>query len=90
MVPISAHALSPGRWSPRPDSVLAVEVLPQTRRRGAVVRRAPQVELPPGPGWRCAAGPVPVRLARLHHAPFTDRLVAKFALPVTGWRGAAH
>jgi NAD+ kinase len=29
-----------------------------------------------------------VRLARLHEAPFTDRLVAKFALPVEGWRGA--
>jgi NAD+ kinase len=30
-----------------------------------------------------------VRLARLHQAPFTDRLVAKFDLPVEGWRGAA-
>jgi NAD+ kinase len=30
---------------------------------------------------------VPVRLARLHEAPFTDRLVNKFQLPVTGWRG---
>ena len=28
-------------------------------------------------------------LARLHQAPFTDRLVAKFGLPVDGWRGAA-
>jgi NAD+ kinase len=31
-----------------------------------------------------------VRLVRLHQAPFTDRLVAKFDLPVTGWRGAAE
>jgi NAD+ kinase len=31
-----------------------------------------------------------VRLARLHHSSFTDRLVAKFALPTTGWRGAPH
>ena len=29
----------------------------------------------------------PVRLARLHLTPFTDRLVTKFGLPVTGWRG---
>ncbi|SCG08292.1 hypothetical protein GA0115255_123741 [Streptomyces sp. Ncost-T6T-2b] len=29
-------------------------------------------------------GAVPVRLARLHQASFTDRLVAKFALPVSG------
>ena len=32
----------------------------------------------------------PVRLARLATGPFTDRLVAKFRLPVTGWRGPAH
>ena len=29
-----------------------------------------------------------MRFARLHTAPFTDRLVAKFDLPVRGWRGA--
>ena len=33
--------------------------------------------------------PEPVRLARLHPAPFTDRLVRKFQLPVAGWRGPA-
>jgi NAD+ kinase len=31
----------------------------------------------------------PVRLARLHPAAFTDRLVRKFRLPVEGWRGPA-
>jgi NAD+ kinase len=31
--------------------------------------------------------PEPVRLARLHPAAFTDRLVRKFRLPVEGWRG---
>ncbi len=29
----------------------------------------------------------PVRFARLVTAPFTDRLVAKFELPIDGWRG---
>jgi NAD+ kinase len=28
-----------------------------------------------------------VRVVRLHDKPFTDRLVAKFGLPVDGWRG---
>jgi NAD+ kinase len=28
-----------------------------------------------------------VRFARLVVAPFTDRLVAKFELPIDGWRG---
>jgi len=32
----------------------------------------------------------PVRLARLTSSPFTDRLVAKFALSIHGWRGAAR
>ena len=33
---------------------------------------------------RCA---VPLKWVRLDSAPFTDRLVRKFRLPVTGWRG---
>ena len=41
------------------------------------------VELPPGARVEVRRGAVPVRLARLHHASFTDRLVAKFALPVS-------
>jgi NAD+ kinase len=31
-----------------------------------------------------------VRLARFARPPFTNRLVAKFGLPVHGWRGPAH
>jgi NAD+ kinase len=54
------------------------------------------VDLPPGARVEVRRGEHPVLLARLHHepdsvtgsgAPFTDRLVAKFGLPVTGWRG---
>ena len=33
---------------------------------------------------RCAT---PLKWVRLDSAPFTDRLVRKFRLPVTGWRG---
>ena len=47
------------------------------------------VDLPPGARVEVRRGARPVRLARLHQAPFTDRLVAKFDLPVSGWRGAA-
>ncbi len=39
------------------------------------------------PASRCGEARTPVRLVRLHEAPFTDRLVAKFGLPVEGWRG---
>src|SRR6476659_7946892 len=51
-------------------------------------RRA--VDLPPGARIEARRGVRPVRLARLHSAPFTDRLVAKFDLPVLGWRGRHH
>jgi NAD+ kinase len=37
---------------------------------------------------RVGLGDGHVRLARLTDAPFTDRLVAKFRLPVEGWRTA--
>ena len=50
-------------------------------------RRA--VDLAPGARVEVRRGEHPIRLARLHQAPFTDRLVAKFDLPVSGWRGAA-
>jgi NAD+ kinase len=44
-------------------------------------------DLPSGARVIVRRSGVPVRLARLHIGPFTDRLVNKFNLPVTGWRG---
>lgn len=88
MVPLSAHALFARPLVVGPHSVLAVELL---ERSGATAvlwcdgRRGIDVQ----PGWRVVAkrSEHPLRLARLHPGPFTDRLVKKFALPVTGWRG---
>jgi NAD+ kinase len=91
MVPISAHALFARPMVVAPTSVLAVEVIARTDGAGVLWcdgRRT--VELPPGARVEVRRGAVPVRLARLHHASFTDRLVAKFALPVSGWRGAPN
>jgi NAD+ kinase len=87
LVPISAHALFARPLVVAPTSELAVTVQPATA--GAVLwcdgRR--RVDLPPGARVEVRRGGSPVRLARLHRSPFTDRLVAKFALPVEGWRG---
>jgi NAD+ kinase len=91
MVPISAHALFARPMVVAPSSVLAVEVLAQTEGAGVLWcdgRRT--VDLPPGARIEVRRGRSPVRLVRLHHAPFTDRLVAKFGLPVEGWRGAVQ
>ncbi|MBR7677704.1 NAD kinase, partial [Streptomyces daliensis] len=88
MVPISAHALFAKPLVTAPDSVLAVEVQPATPNGVIWCDGRRSVELPAGARVEVRRGAVPVRLARLHHASFTDRLVAKFALPVAGWRGA--
>ena len=91
MVPISAHALFARPMVVAPSSVLAVEVIARTDGAGVVWcdgRRT--VDLPPGARIEVRRGAHPVRLVRLHRAPFTDRLVAKFDLPVSGWRGAAE
>ncbi|MCW2948309.1 MAG: ATP-NAD/AcoX kinase [Actinoallomurus sp.] len=87
VVPISAHALFARPLVVSPHSLVALELLPATS--GGVLwcdgRR--QVEVPAGARVEVRRGEKPVRLARLHQTPFTDRLVTKFGLPVAGWRG---
>ena len=96
MVPISAHALFAPPMVVSPQSVLAVELV-SDETAGAVMwcdgRR--RFDLPPGARVEVRRGSLPVLLARVHGpgpgtdggGPFTDRLVAKFGLPVAGWRG---
>jgi NAD+ kinase len=88
MVPLSAHALFARPIVVGPDSSLAIEVLKRTDATGVLWcdgRRTHDLE--PGARVVVRRSSVPVRLARLHESPFTDRLVKKFHLPVTGWRG---
>lgn len=90
MVPISAHALFAKPLVVSPDSVMAVEILTRTDA-GAVLwcdgRRT--IELPPGARVEVTRSSRPVYLARLNTTPFSERLVNKFELPITGWRGPA-
>lgn len=91
IVPLSAHALFARPMVVAPSSVIAVEVLEGNQGSGVLWcdgRRS--VDLPPGARIEVSRGRRPVRLVRLHEAPFTDRLVAKFGLSVEGWRGAAE
>ena len=44
------------------------------------------VEVPAGGRVRVRRGAQPVRIARIGHWSFADRLVAKFQLPVRGFR----
>ncbi|WP_250279698.1 NAD kinase [Frankia sp. Cppng1_Ct_nod] len=86
VAPISAHALFARPLVLAPTSSVAVEVLPSTPavlscdgRRSVDVVAFSRVEV--------TRGRRPVRLAVVHPRSFTDRLVAKFGLPVSGWRG---
>jgi NAD+ kinase len=88
LVPLSAHSLFARPLVVGPDSVLAVELLQRTMGTGVLWcdgRRT--ADLPAGARIEARRSAVPVKLARLRLAPFTDRLVNKFALPVEGWRG---
>lgn len=90
LVPLSAHALFARPLVVDADSSLAVELLDRTDGAGILWcdgRRA--FDLPPGARVVVRRSPIPVRLARLHPGPFTDRVVHKFNLPVSGWRGPA-
>ncbi len=88
LVPLNAHALFSRPVVVTPHSTLAVEVVGTDDvgvvwcdgRRGA--------DAPVGARVQARGSERPLRLARLHTRPFTDRLVAKFGLPVRGWRGA--
>jgi len=87
MVPISAHALFARPLVVSPQTVVVVEVLDNSRTDGQVSfdgRRT--VPLPAGGRLEVRHSSEPVQLVRFGDAPFADRLVHKFALPVTGWR----
>lgn len=88
VVPLSAHALFARPLVIDPTSTVAIEVLQRNQGTGVLWcdgRRSH--ELPQGARVAVRRSAQPVRLARLHTALFTDRLVNKFRLPVDGWRG---
>ena len=87
LVPISAHALFSRPLVTSPTSTIAIHVEPYTTFALMCCDGRRVFDLPPGSHVTVYRGELPVRVARLHPRPFTDRLVAKFGLPVHGWRG---
>ncbi|WP_241993100.1 NAD kinase [Cryobacterium frigoriphilum] len=88
LVPLSAHALFARPLVVGPDSSLAVEVLGRTGASAVLCADGRRTHaLPANARVVVKRSTIPVRLARLHTGPFTNRLVNKFNLPVTGWRG---
>ncbi|KAA8959394.1 NAD kinase [Mycobacterium sp.] len=87
VVPNNAHALFARPLVTSPDVAVAIEI--EAGGHDALVfcdgRR--EMLVPAGGRLEVTRCPVGVKWARLDGAPFADRLVRKFRLPVTGWRG---
>ncbi|MFD4639328.1 NAD kinase [Lentzea sp. NPDC058436] len=87
VVPSNAHALfaRPLVVSPKSHVAFEIEATGHPAALSADGRRT--FELPAGARIEIVEGAIPLKVVRLRQAPFTDRLVEKFDLPVKGWRG---
>ncbi|ROT27155.1 NAD kinase [Micromonospora sp. HM5-17] len=88
LVPISAHALFSRPVVTAPNSSFTITVNPYTTLAVLCCDGRRVYDLPPGARVTVHRGALPVRIVRLRARHFTDRLVAKFGLPVQGWRGS--
>ena len=84
VVPVSAHALFNRPIVVSPTSVIEVEVNSAAVTISADSRRS--FEVTQGAKVRVVRHNDPVKFARVQQTPFTARLVAKFELPIQGWR----
>jgi NAD+ kinase len=90
LVPISAHALFSRALVTGPSSTITIEIDPHGAAALLCCDGRRVFDLPPGSLVTVRRGALPVRVVRLRPQPFTDRLVAKFGLPVAGWRASNH
>jgi NAD+ kinase len=86
LVPISAHALFSRPLVTAPSSTITVTTDPHAPHAVLFCDGRRLCDVAPGSVVTARRGELPVRVARLRPRPFTDRLVAKFGLPVEGWR----
>ena len=87
-VPLAAHALFARPLVVGPESWFAVEVTERSESEAQVVLDGSRsIDVLRGGRVEVRRGTQPVKLARMSDAPFTERLVRKFSLPINGWRG---
>ena len=86
VVPISAHALFARPLVVSPSSTIEVGIENSPVVVCADGRRSTEVAA--GGRVTVQRDARSVKLARVHSTPFTERLVAKFELPVRGWRNS--
>lgn len=87
VVPNNAHALFARPMVISPDATVAIEIDADGHDALAFCDGRREMPVPAGSRLEVSRCATPVKWARLDSAPFTDRLVRKFRLPVTGWRG---
>ena len=85
LLPLSAHALFAKPMVISPNSNIQITLLSDEALLTADGFRSEEVNS--GDSISITKDLESVNLARLGSAPFADRLVAKFKLPVEGWRG---
>jgi NAD+ kinase len=87
VVPNNAHALFARPMVTSPDARIAIEIEADGHDALVFCDGRREMRVPAGARLEVQRCDVSVKWARLDSAPFTDRLVRKFRLPVTGWRG---
>ena len=85
LLPLAAHALFSDPMVVSPDSEIAIDVESDVGVLSADGLR--KVQLRSGDRITLTSDKSFIHLAHIESAPFTDRLVAKFKLPIDGWRG---
>jgi NAD+ kinase len=87
VVPNNAHALFGRPMVTSPEATVAIEIEADGHDALVFCDGRREMLIPAGGRIEVTRCGTPVKWARLDSAPFTDRLVRKFRLPVTGWRG---
>lgn len=90
LVPSNAHALFARPLVTSPNSVVTVAVPADGNQARVSADGRRSVDVPDGGRVEVRRASRPVRIARVHASTFGDRLVAKFGLPVRGFRDARH
>ena len=85
LLPLAAHALFSRPMVVSPDCEVVIDVSSQSAQVSSDGLR--QTELIAGDRIVLTKDSQQIQLAYINGGKFTDRLVAKFKLPIEGWRG---
>ena len=86
VVPNNAHALFARPMVTNPNAVITIDVDPDNPDALVLCDGRREAVVPAGGRLQVTKCHTPLKWVRLDSAPFTDRLVRKFRLPVSSWR----